>query len=121
MSYSKFQNLESPISESAIGQCFPFAVRMAKDARPEDADNIDIFRVVHGSVSDRWTGERTEHAWVVMAGNVYFDWQTSSSRPDGLSLEEFNELCTIDYTAEETLVKCLRPGHYGPSNEHNAR
>ncbi len=120
--------------EKAIGLCFPFAVEKAEEwwrqhldrSKPRgkgihpDIDNLDKFKVIHGRTTNKWNGESVEHAWVEM-GDMIFDWQTHSTKPNGISREVYYDMYQPDiykvYTAEETVKKCMMSGHAGPWGE----
>ena len=50
--------------ETAIGQCYPHAVKMAKDSSQEEFADLTRFKVVHGRITDKFSGESVMHAWV---------------------------------------------------------
>ena len=114
-----------------LGQCYSFANQMArvwsnamidrtkppgKGVHP-DIDNKDKFKVVHGRVTDKFSGESVLHAWVEK-GDMVFDAQTSHTKPDGIPKAEYYDMYQPEpheeYTAEETMLKCLGAGHQGP-------
>lgn len=131
------ENWRRFITESekiALGQCYPFANRMAtkwsndhidktkppgKGVHP-DIDNKDKFKVVHGKVTDKFSGESYNHAWVEME-DVVFDDQTKHTKPDGIPKGTYYELYQpevhAEYTAEESMINCMKSGHEGPWNE----
>jgi len=129
-----FENWRGFINEIAIGQCYPHANKMAnkwldnhidrskppgKGVHP-DIDNKDKFKVVHGRITDKFSGESVEHAWVEM-GDEVFDWQTSTTKPEGIPKEVYYDLFQpevfVDYTAQEAITNCMKAGHHGPWNE----
>ena len=105
------------INEVAIGQCYPHAVKMAQDATDEEFADLSRFKVVHGRITDKWSGESAKHAWVEK-GNTIFDWQTQSTKPKGIDratyYDNFQPEIHNEYTAEETMVNCLKQGQPGP-------
>ena len=120
----------------AIGQCFPFAVQMAKKwwddhidktKRPgkgvhPDIDNKDKFKVVHGTVTNKWdkSAKPVIHAWVEM-GDKVFDDQTSATKPNGVDkaiyYDNFQPEPKHEYTAEEVVINCMVKGGPGPWDE----
>lgn len=111
--FDLFKLLES----RAIGQCYPFAFQMALKVPTRDMDNPRKFKVLHGKVTDKWTGKSHLHAWVEM-GDKVFDWQTSSTKPRGVDkavwYEMFQPWIHALYTAEQVIINCARHGHHGP-------
>ena len=114
----------------ALGQCYPFANKMAQkwsrdkvdsggNVHP-DIDNKDKFKVVHGRITDKFSGESVDHAWVEMDG-VVFDDQTKHTKPDGIPKDTYYDLyqpqVSNEYTAEESMINCVKSGHQGPWNE----
>jgi hypothetical protein len=120
----------------AIGQCFPFAVQMAKKwwndhidktKRPgkgvhPDIDNKDKFKVVHGTITNKWdkSAKPVIHAWVEM-GDKVFDDQTSATKPNGIDkaiyYDNFQPEPKHEYTAEEVVINCMVKGGPGPWDE----
>ena len=114
-----------------LGQCYPFAVKMAKawsDAMIDrtkppgkgvhpDIDNKDKFKVVHGRITDKFSGESVLHAWVEKPGLV-FDEQTSHTKPEGVPRDVWYEMfqpeAHKEYTAEEAMLTCTRQRQMGP-------
>ena len=107
------------LQEEAAGQCFPFAVEMANAVPDDEFDDMSKFKVVHGRITDKFSGETTLHAWVEK-GDVVFDWQTSATKPKGISKVSYYDIFQpevhAEYTAEELLVNCMKQGHKGPFN-----
>lgn len=107
------------LQEEAAGQCFPFAVEMANAVPDNEFDDMSKFKVVHGRITDKFSGETTLHAWVEK-GDVVFDWQTSATKPKGISKVSYYDIFQpevhAEYTAEELLVNCVKQGHKGPFN-----
>ena len=107
------------LQEEAAGQCFPFAVEMANAVPDNEFDDMSKFKVVHGRITDKFSGETTLHAWVEK-GDVVFDWQTSATKPKGISKVSYYDIYQpevhAEYTAEELLVNCMKQGHKGPFN-----
>ena len=107
------------LQEEAAGQCFPFAVEMANAVPDNEFDDMSKFKVVHGRITDKFSGETTLHAWVEK-GDVVFDWQTSATKPKGISKVSYYDIFQpevhAEYTAEELLVNCMKQGHKGPFN-----
>ena len=101
----------------AIGQCYPFAVNMAKDSQVSDRNDLKKFKVVHGRVTNKFSGESYDHAWVEKGGTV-FDWQTRITKPDGVPKEAYDDIFQPEvyeeYTAAETIMKCVETQHAGP-------
>ena len=44
----------------AIGQCFPHAVKLAREASKEEWNDLTKFKVVHGKTTNKWSGEIVE-------------------------------------------------------------
>ena len=124
------ENWRRFITESekiALGQCYPFANRMATkwsndhvgdDGKVHpDIDDKDKFKVVHGKVTDKFSGESYNHAWVEM-GDLVFDDQTKHTKPDGIPKKAYYELFQpevhAEYNAEESMINCMKSGHEGP-------
>ena len=118
-----------------LGQCYPFANKKANEwydqnldmSKPvgkgrvsPDIDNKDKFKVVHGRITDKSSGESVLHAWVEM-GDLVFDAQTSFTKPEGISKEVYYDMyqpeAHEEYTAEETMTSCMRTGQQGPWTE----
>tara|TARA_A200000159_G_C7054303_1_gene227561 strand:- start:64 stop:456 length:393 start_codon:yes stop_codon:yes gene_type:complete len=111
----------------ALGQCYPFANKMAQQWSSDkvdssgnvhpDIDNKDKFKVVHGRITDKFSGESVDHAWVEMDG-VVFDDQTKHTKPDGVPKGTYYDLyqpqVSDEYTAEESMINCVKSGHQGP-------
>mgnify|MGYP001210235530 CR=1 FL=1 len=127
------ENWRRFIAESekiALGQCYPFANRMATkwsndhigdDGKVHpDIDDKNKFKVVHGKVTDKFSGESYNHAWVEM-GDVVFDDQTKHTKPDGIPKDAYYEIYQpeihAEYNAEESMINCMKSGHEGPWNE----
>ena len=103
--------------ETAIGQCYPHAVKMAQGSSQEEFSDLTKFKVAHGRVTDKFSGESYLHAWVEK-GDMIFDWQTHDTKPDGIDRETYYDIFQPEihneYTAEETMVNCLKSGQAGP-------
>ena len=103
--------------EKAIGQCYPHATKMARDATDEEFSDLSKFKVVHGQITDKFSGESVAHAWVEK-GDTVFDWQTSYTKPDGISRDVYYDMfqpeAHREYTARETMVNCLKTDQHGP-------
>ena len=103
--------------ETAIGQCYPHAVKMAQGSSQEEFSDLTRFKVVHGRVTDKFSGESYLHAWVEK-GDMIFDWQTHDTKPGGIDRETYYDIFQPEihneYTAEETMVNCLKSGQAGP-------
>lgn len=101
----------------AIGQCYPFAVEMANTSAKDEFDDLSKFKVVHGRVTDKFSGESYLHAWVEK-GDMVFDAQTSATKPDGIPKADYYDMfqpeAHEEYTAEQIFLKCLRTGKKGP-------
>jgi len=101
----------------ALGQCYPHTVEMAKGAHGEEFFDLSKFKVVHGRITDKFSGESVLHAWVEK-GDTVFDWQSSFTQPDGVPKDTWYDLrqpeMHNEYTAEETVVNCIKMGQKGP-------
>ena len=117
----------------AAGMCFPFAFEKAEEwfeqhfdrTKPRgkgihpDLDNKDKFKLVHGTVTDKWKtpAKPIVHGWVEM-GDLVFDWQTSQTKPDGVDqdiwYDMFQPKVYKEFTAEEALIKCAKHGAGAP-------
>ena len=101
----------------ALGQCYPFALEMAKASAKDEFDDLSKFKVVHGRVTDKFSGESVLHAWVEK-GDMVFDAQTSSTKPDGIPKADYYDMFQPEpheeYTAEKTIINCITKGHKGP-------
>ena len=101
----------------AVGQCYPFAVNMAKDSQVSDRNDLKKFKVVHGRVTDKFSGDSYDHAWVEK-GDLVFDDQTKFTKPDGIPRDAYYDLSqpqvSDEYTAAQTIVNCVNTGHAGP-------
>jgi len=101
----------------ALGQCYPFALEMAKASAKDEFSDLSKFKVVHGRVTDKWSGESVLHAWVEK-GDVVFDAQTSGTKPDGIPKEIYYDTFQPEpheeYTAEQAIINCITKGHKGP-------
>ena len=108
---------ESLKESIAIGQCYPFAVNMAKNSQVSDRNDTNKFKVVHGRVTDKFSGDSYNHAWVEK-GNTVFDDQTKFTKPEGIPrgvyYDMFQPKVSKEYTAAETIVNCVDSGHAGP-------
>ena len=108
---------ESLKESIAIGQCYPFAVNMAKGSHVSDRNDLKKFKVVHGFVNDKWSGESYKHAWVEK-GDLIFDWQTHATKPGGVTRDVYYDMFQPEvyeeYTAAETIMNCVDSGHAGP-------
>ena len=104
----------------AIGQCYPFAVNMAKKSAVADRNDLKRFKVVHGVVTDKFSGDSYKHSWVEK-GNLVFDDQTKFTKPDGIKKETYYDMyqpeISAEYTAAQAIVNCVNTGHAGPWNE----
>ena len=102
--------------KSAIGQCYPWATRFARDK--------DGAEVVHGTIvgPDRQGRIRPlEHAWVEWNGKVY-DWQTvEMMKKSPMSISEWRrekQACEEYRLTDEEASLCeLRSRHHGPWTE----
>ena len=101
----------------AIGQCYPFALDMAKASAKDEFADLSKFKVVHGRITDKFSNESVLHAWVEKGG-MAFDAQTSSTKPDGIPIADYYDMYQPEpheeYTAEETIINCITKGHKGP-------
>ena len=120
----------------AIGECFPFAHEMAnkwwKDhidrTKPRskgihpDLDNKDKFKVVHGTVTNKWIDppKPVIHGWVEM-GDMVFDDQSKIMKPDGVPKDVYYDMYqpvpSKEFTAEEAVFNCIKYGGEGPWDE----
>ena len=100
-----------------LGQCYPFAVKMAKASSDEEFEDLSLFKVVHGRITDKWSGESVLHAWVEKPGLV-FDEQTSHTKPEGVPRDVWYEMFQPEthkeYTAEEAMLTWTRQRQMGP-------
>jgi len=102
-----------------VGDCFAWASKRVGE-RDIDWSDPDI-NVVHATVAPKWHDRPYEHAWVEMHGKA-FDWQTHSTKPEGLSIKDFYDhyqpiKATIQrYSPEEAVLYPMpaHAGHYGP-------
>jgi len=105
----------------AMGQCFPFAIQMAKASSNKEFEDLSLFKVVHGeiTVSERGETKTIQHAWVEKPGLV-FDEQTSYTKPEGVPRDVWyaeyqpSKENRKEYTAEEAMLTCVRQGQMGP-------
>jgi len=118
----------------ASGMCFPFAYQKAEEwfeshytkGRPgrsakkhPDLNNKDKFKVVHGTVTDKWKSppKPIVHGWVEM-GDLVFDSQTSATKPNGIDKEVYYDMYQPEiykeFTAEEAVINCAMKGGEGP-------
>ena len=106
----------------AVGQCYPFAVEMSNKSSESEFADLSKFKVVHGKVTDKFSDESFLHAWVEK-GDMVFDSQTSQTKPNGIPKAEYYDIYQPEsheeYTAEETILKCMKTGHKGPWNHIN--
>jgi len=105
--------IRSILVEVAIGQCYPHAIKMAQQVADEELSDLAKFKVTHGRVTDKFSGESYLHAWVEK-GDMIFDWQSHSTKPDGIDRETYYDIFQPEihdeYTAEETILNCLKSG-----------
>ncbi len=118
----------------AQGMCFPFAYQKAEEwfeshytkgargragKKHPDLNNKDKFKVVHGTVTDKWKNppKPIVHGWVEM-GDLVFDSQTSATKPNGIDKEAYYDMFqpvpSKEFTAEEAVVNCAMKGGEGP-------
>jgi hypothetical protein len=101
----------------AIGQCYPHAIKLAKETTDEEFNDLTKFKVIHGRTTNKWTGESVEHAWVEK-GNTAFDWQTHATKPEGIPIDVYYDTYQPEsydeYTAEEAMHNCLKARSPGP-------
>jgi hypothetical protein len=106
----------------AVGQCYPFAVKMSNNSSESEFADLSKFKVVHGKVTDKFSDESFLHAWVEK-GDMVFDSQTSQTKPNGIPKAEYYDIYQPEsheeYTAEQTILKCMKTGHKGPWNHIN--
>ena len=122
---------------AAQGMCFPFAYQKAEEwfdthftkgkpgrspKRHPDLNNKDKFKIVHGTVTDKWEKppKPVVHGWVEM-GDKVFDDQTKHTKPDGIPKEVYYDMFQPEpkkeFTAEEAVVNCIKYGGEGPWDE----
>lgn len=105
------------LNEVAIGQCYPHAVKMAQNTSKEEFSDLSKFKVVHGKVTDKFSGVSVLHSWIEKGDTIY-DWQTKSTKPKGIDRATYYDIYQPEihdeYTAEETMVNCLKYKHPGP-------
>ena len=108
----------------AVGQCYPFAVEMSNNSSESEFADLSKFKVVHGRVTDKFSGESVLHAWVEK-GDTVFDAQTSHTKPNGIPKADYYDIYQPEpheeYTAEETILKCMKTGHKGPWTQHQLK
>ena len=121
----------------AQGMCFPFAYQKAVEwfedhftkgdpgrapKRHPDLNDKSKFRVVHGTVTDKWKKppKPVVHGWVEM-GDLVFDDQTQHTKPNGVEKEFYYDTyqpeIKKEFTAEESIVNCVKYGGEGPWDE----
>jgi hypothetical protein len=118
----------------AQGMCFPFAYQKAEEwfeshytkgsrgrtgKKHPNLNNKDKFKVVHGTVTDKWKSppKPVVHGWVEM-GDLVFDDQTKIMKPDGVDKEDYYDMYQPEvykeFTAEEAIINCAMKGGEGP-------
>lgn len=101
----------------AIGQCYPHAVKLAQQTTDEEFSDLSKFKVIHGRITNKWSGESVEHAWVEK-GDMIFDWQTHQTKPEGIPrdvyYDQYQPETYEEYTAEEAIVNCMKNRQMGP-------
>lgn len=123
-----------PKNIQPTGLCFPFAYQKADEwfenhfikgtpgrapQKHRDLNNKDKFKVVHGTVTDKWKSppKPIVHGWVEM-GDLVFDYQTSATKPGGIDKEFYYDMYQPEvykeFTAEEAIVNCIKYGGEGP-------
>jgi len=121
----------------AQGMCFPFAYQKAEEwfeahftrggrgRRPKrhpDLNDKSKFKVVHGTVTDKWKKppKPVVHGWVEM-GDMVFDDQSKITKPDGVPkgvyYDMYQPVPSKEFTAEEAVVNCIKYGGEGPWDE----
>ena len=121
----------------AEGMCFPFAYQKAEEwfedhftagsrgrapKRHPDLNDKSKFKVVHGTVTDKWKEppKPVVHGWVEM-GDLVFDDQTKHTKPNGIKKEDYYDTyqpeIKKEFTAEEAIVNCVKYGGEGPWDE----
>jgi hypothetical protein len=84
-----------------------------------DRDNLDKFKVVHGTVTNKWSGDAKPvlHAWVQM-GDMIFDDQTKFTKPNGIDKATYYDVFSAEpkneYTAKQAIANCHTKGIEGP-------
>ena len=123
-----FKQLRGEVSRPASPPA-PRAISVPKSSDSTNVENYlasrginyslvkDKFKVVHGRITDKFSGESVDHAWVEMDG-VVFDDQTKHTKPDGMPKDVYYDLYQPEvydeYTAEESMINCVKSGHQGP-------
>jgi hypothetical protein len=116
----------------AMGECFPFAYQKAEEwfddhftpgargravKRHPDLNDKSKFKVVHGTVTDKWKPKPVVHGWVEM-GDLVFDDQTKLTKPNGVKKGDYYEVYQPEiykeFTAEEAIFNCAKHGGEGP-------
>ena len=121
----------------ATGMCFPFAYQKAEEwfeahftkggrgrgvKRHPDLNDKSKFKVVHGTVTDKWKqpAKPVVHGWVEM-GDLVFDDQSKIMKPDGVPKDVYYDMYqpvpSKEFTAEEAVVNCIKYGGEGPWDE----
>jgi hypothetical protein len=116
----------------AEGMCFPFAYQKAEEwfkdhftpgghgravKRHPDLNDKSKFKVVHGTVTDKWKPKPIVHGWVEM-GDLVFDDQTRHTQPNGVKKDDYYDVYQPEvykeFTAEEAIFNCAKHGGEGP-------
>ena len=115
-----YPSLKAQAGLLAIDQSKTFRAEIDESSMREEFSDLTKFRVVHGKITDKFSGESSLHAWVEK-GDIIFDWQTSSTKPEGIPRDTYYDMYQPEvhdeYTAEETMVNCVRQGQHGPWGE----
>ena len=122
---------------TATGECFLFAYQKAEKwfedhftpgsrgravKRHPDLNDKSKFKVVHGTVTDKWKKppKPVSHGWVEM-GDLVFDDQTKYTKPNGIEKDLYYEMyqpeIKKEFTAEESIFNCVKYGGEGPWDE----
>jgi hypothetical protein len=130
--YTKSMLIEQNVL--AQGMCFPFAYQKAEEwfeahftkggrgrriKRHPDLNDKSKFKVVHGTVTDKWKKppKPVVHGWVEM-GDLVFDDQTRHTKPGGVDREIYYDMYQPvpkkEFTAEEAITNCVMYGGEGP-------
>lgn len=92
------------------GDCYRFAVQEAQ--QPYEVT------VVHGTVTDPWSGKRFSHAWVERDDKAY-DWQMVHIRDQKPQpIDDYYRIWKpkdmTRYPGVKSVVMMARHGHFGP-------
>lgn len=88
-----------------LGQCYQLAYQNVTSNRDSE--------LIHGYITDKFTGRTIDHAWVETGGQIYdpvLDWTVDKVVYFGL----FNAEEGQRYTAQEAMTAASHEGTYGP-------